>query len=153
MTLNIHIGNLDIEPLDEGDALHLDSTPVRFIVLEISLPKSETLHTPLGPSNHADFGYSRWREFCERVGIKEVFYDEEGSLHGNLPGALWLTPLVAETISGALEVLCGKYPDYKLMDVVTEGSVLDENFHLLHWLDFWVTWSLKNCERPAIYLS
>lgn len=159
MTVNVAIGNLEVAPLDPIDAKYLDSTPVRFHIPYITLPGSEALHTPMGPQNHADFFNGRLEAFSERVGITEVLFCEKtpGSgdfmFHCQYPGALWITPVTQETIRAAYERLQEEYPDYKLLNVATEGSELDESFHLLAWFDFWVTWALKNCAHPAIYLN
>ncbi len=152
MTVNFIIGELEIEVPDATDSQRLDCCDVRLSAVEVELPKGEGLQIPLGKANHADFSYNRWFNFCEEVGIRDVFYDKDENFIGRRTGAIWITPLTQHTIRAAYKALQAEYPDFVLQDVISSDHLVG-HFHLLAWLDYWVTWALENCKRPVIHHS
>ena len=94
--------------------------------------------------------YTGWYEFCDNVGLTELFYDSHGGLFRQQPGCIMLLQDHYHMISDALAVYqrnAKRPPGYDAF-----GNY-DYNLARLMWLEYWVNWALENCETPAIYNS
>ena len=94
--------------------------------------------------------YTGWSEFCEKVGLTELFFDRCEGLFRNHPGCVMITQEDYQIVADALE-------EYKKHAQRPPGyddfGNYDYNLARLMWLDYWMKWALENCETPAIYNS
>jgi hypothetical protein len=105
--------------------------------------------------------YRTWSAMCEDVGLTKLFYSEESGLfRGKYPGVNALEPAHLEEIQQALarrRASNGRKPpgffptDPKTHALVNNGT--DPDLARLIWLEYWVRWALKNCERPSVLFA
>lgn len=163
MGYNIRIGNAVLE-YTAGDE-HMR------ITVESAANDNAPDHCPYtGKGNSRSPSYSGWSEFCKEAGIEELFYGQgwnreqrrylecsddfhrETPLLSKHPGAFPLMPDDAAYITKARERReksnGGKPPGFWDDDNIDNGN--DHVLARLLWLEFWMDWAFKNCERPAI---
>jgi len=170
MGYDILIGNAELaEPDDPEDRDGLYEAS--FYVRGVTHPEAPVFEndTMTGKSNGRYPGYGAWADFLRSVELHDLFKNERTGLMRQHPGCHMLAPDHGEKISQALAAYRKKYPNAKpgfgeeilvnspvIVSDVRSMDVPDRqvaNFHMarLIWLDWWVQWALKNCERPAIY--
>lgn len=94
--------------------------------------------------------YSAWSQFCNKVGLCDLFFDKYEGLFRMHPGCQLITQDHYQTVSNALE----EYQKHaKLPPGYDDFGNYDYNLARLMWLEFWMKWALENCETPAIYNS
>ena len=94
--------------------------------------------------------YTGWGEFCDKVGLTELFYDRYEGLFRQHPGCVMITQEHYQTVVDALE----EYQKHtKRPPGYDEFGNYDYNFARLMWLEYWMKWALENCETPAIFNS
>lgn len=94
--------------------------------------------------------YSGWSDFCEKVGLHELFFDKHEGLFQQHPGCIMITQEHYQTVADALE----EYQKHaKRPPGFDDFGNYDYNLARLMWLEYWVNWALENCETPAIYNS
>lgn len=101
-----------------------------------------------GDSNSRHPGYGSWHDFCQEVGLDDLFFNRDAGLMREHPGTFRLEPQHAETISAALKRYHGKHPN-----MTPRFGNSDEEACLgrLIWLDWWARWAVTNCKVPAIH--
>lgn len=160
MSYDIYIGEASIESF--GDEYNELSVHVRgHSLLEAPTFRGDAM-TGNGNSRHPS--YSGWSEFLDKVGLHNLFFNKESGLMREHPGCFELKTKDLYVIHLALENYIKNNPTAKpgwcLCDkCVEEGTFradglpheeLDGTLARLMWLDFWVTWAIKNCKTPAI---
>lgn len=120
-----------------------------------------------GKSNGRFPGYSQMSKFCETVGLKELFYDEESGFLRPHPGCKPITQDHLEIITKAKEKWEKEHPNckellptkdkepanYFYIDFDTreqEEKKYDWIYARLVWFEFWFKWALKSCKMPCI---
>lgn len=105
-------------------------------------------------SNQCAPGYNAWHEFCDRVGLRDVFFagadgqrecwvdHEDRARVGLILG------------SDACEALTeAHYLKFQFARDVWKGGPLEDgvdwDLRRLDWLVFWTRWALDNCEYPT----
>lgn len=98
--------------------------------------------------------YTAWYNFIREVGLEQLFSTDLFKSH---PGIVELTPDHQEQIRAALnrrrKQFPQAYPGFQEDDFgkpLPNSSNADPMLVRLIWLDYWVSWALTNCERPAI---
>ena len=94
--------------------------------------------------------YTGWSEFCEKVGLHDLFFKQYEGLFRQHPGCVMITQEHCQTVVGALEEYqkhAKRPPGYDAF-----GNY-DYDLARLMWLEYWMNWALENCETPAIYNS
>lgn len=163
MGYNFTIGNAVLE-YTAGDE-HMR------ITVESAVNDNAPNHCPYtGKGNSRSPSYSGWSDFCKTAGIEELFYGKgwsreesryldcpegfhrETPLLAEHPGAF---PLTADDLAYIIKARVrreqsnrGRPPGFWGDDNVDNGN--DHALARLLWLEFWIDWALKNCERPAI---
>jgi hypothetical protein len=132
-----------------------DSIKYYIDVQEFSHPEAPAFGEPSDHRSSRFPGYTTWSDFCNEVGLTELFFDEESGLLANHPGTCALTESHLAEITGALERRRasngGKAPGFKeqTQDGHFKDVGKDPQLARLVWLEYWVRWALQNCERPA----
>jgi hypothetical protein len=159
MSYSIYIGNAIIEDRSEdGDGELL----ARFTVPEIirhdapSFPHDDMSNGKNG--RHP--GYSQWSDFCASAGLTALFFDKETGIMREHPGCFSLTPEHLAIVRAARERWQAEHPaavpgfDFSrfMADQSKDDGVRGRDGVLarLLWLEWWMSWALANCERPAI---
>ncbi len=167
MSYSIYIGELKMEPIEEDEEYTTGYSRVVNGKVCYYDPMVKEIHQPDAPtfpndemtknSNGRHPGYSQWGEFCDEVGLRDLFFNRETGLMREHPGHTALHVEHALAIEQALNRWKARHPDAQPgfdefhwgNDYVSNG--LDPILARLVWLDWWVKWALKNCENPAIY--
>jgi hypothetical protein len=139
-------GKLDVSKM-EVERTHHDSAP--------TFPNDEV--TGNGNSRHPS--YTVWGEFTRSAGLEELFFDKKTGLMREHPGAQVLTFEHRDIIRQALADWKINHPDSKPGFEGHEFDSLrtvldftpDHTLARLIWLDYWVNWTVENCEFPVIY--
>jgi hypothetical protein len=143
MSYDIYIGNA--EPYEEEEDYR-----DQFTVNRVTLPEAPTFPGDgmTGNSNSRHPGYIGWGNFCNKTRLGNLFFDAKTGLMREHPGIVELQ----EEHAQAIEKVLAKWRENHSDAVPGFGSDLyDPILARLIWLDFWVKWALKNCERPAIH--
>jgi hypothetical protein len=156
MGYTLTIGNAE---LGRGDWDYLAFVP--------SMVMDDAPHAPNDANPGANYrwpSYSSWLAFCDEVGLRDLFYDEETGLLRPHPGCKILTPEIQEVISTALDRYRRNHPDAVarfdapsgrgiVADLTEPPQYPPSDYALarLEWLDWWVRWAIANCEHPAIH--
>ena len=150
MGYNLTIGNAVLgQPYPETNEYFVD-------VEGFEHPEAPAFGEPTDHTSERWPSYSGWYDFCDEVGLTEVFYDAEGGLMKSHPGTAALTRDHLAVIEKALvrrrAMNGGKEPGFP--DETPEGALVengkDPQLARLVWLEYWVRWVLENCERPAM---
>lgn len=106
-----------------------------------------------GNGNSRSPAYGVWKEFCQRAGIYDLFFDYRGRLLAGHPGCVGITQEDADKVTAALE----KYRAQATLPAGFEPDMFydgppryDHCLARLIWLEYWMQWAVKNCETPAI---
>lgn len=105
-----------------------------------------------GNSNERSPSYSGWSDFCDAVGLGDLFFDDHNGLFANHPGCKILTQEHLDTVQAALikyQASTDKKPGFYGWNGVDTGEY-DAHLARIIWLEWWMRWSLANCETPAI---
>lgn len=154
MGYNLCIGELEVEYTQEGNycgigvkTYHHDNAPA--------------FGEPTDKTSQRWPGYIVWQDFCEFVGLEDVFYNEEYGILRNHPGAVPLTEEHRDAVNKAYEDFIVKYPNtipgfgnnvrYSAFGDFADHPRENCHFARLLWLKYWVNWCLDNCERPIFY--
>lgn len=123
-----------------------------------------------GNGNGRHPSYSQWAEFCRLTGLHGLFYgvDEpdgrrhDGGILSRHPGIVPLTPDMLATVREACErwreAHPGAVPGWDFDPTFPPADAQDDGVRgrdsilaRLLWLEWWMDWALRTCERPAIY--
>ena len=97
--------------------------------------------------------YTAWSDFCDFVGLRRLFYDDDMGLFRPHPGAAPLHVGIKKQIDKAYDDFMEKYPGTTpAFNHENDPDFPDEKYQLcrLEWLKFWVDWALENCKNPII---
>ncbi len=109
-------------------------------------------HAPVIPGdepntrmNKRQPSYNGWSDFCEAVGLRQMFFEDLLVRH---PGSVRITQQHANAIPSATGYYKQAHPEAQ-----ARFGYSDEDAHLarLLWLGWWFEWALENCQRPGIY--
>lgn len=92
--------------------------------------------------------YSAWAEFMRDSDMYDFFFTEGGHLIGGHPGVRLVTPELAEYVGLALAAFKIRNPS--VQPIFSESEPKGGTLCRLIWLDYWLRWSLANCETPVI---
>ena len=98
-----------------------------------------------GRSNSRHPSYSQWPEFARAVGLDLFFFHAERGTMRDHPGIVPLEPRHLRTVRKALAEYKASNPD----SVPGWGKRQDPMLARMLWLEFWISWALKNCKFPA----
>ncbi len=161
MGYTIKIGNAVISGTKENFPELYASWNVQDVML------SEAPNFPNDVNNNRNErwpSYSVWDDFCKKTGLYKFFYgkykrvgDKEIEFDGIFtesghPGCIGITNEHLEIVSDALlryRKTSSLLPGFETHEYNGEANY---DYHLarLIWLEWWMRWSIKNCETPAI---
>jgi hypothetical protein len=146
-----------------------DSTSLDITAETVELADAPDFPNDVNPRKNVRWpGYCTWHDFCEEVGLFDLFYDDEEGLIRPHPGVRRLTQDHADAIAQALaRYPRSKPPGFLGIDAFHELSArapklsdASEAFFAAHspydstlarllWLDWWVRWALAECTIPV----
>jgi hypothetical protein len=168
VSYSILIGNAELESAWPGD----DEPEARWVVNAHEEPDALTFPFDgmTGNSNGRHPGYGQWADFCRASGLYALFYgiaEPDGRRHaGGIlsrhPGIVPLTPDMFATVRAARERWLARHPNaipgwdypehFPGRDEVDDGvRGRDATLARLLWLEWWMDWALRTCERPAVH--
>jgi hypothetical protein len=119
--------------------------------------ETENDYAPNFPGDHVTAkrnirmpSYTGWSEFCDKVGLTELFFARPEGLFFQHPGCVMITQDHYQQVYDALKEYrkhAKRPPGYD------DFGNLDYNLARLMWLEYWMKWALENCETPAIFNS
>lgn len=107
--------------------------------------------------NYRAPSYSVWDDFCEAVGLEDMFYRHlpDGRTTGK--GFIYLAEKHLELVSRRLIEYKGRMkvtipPGYGGRHERNHPSIPEYDDYLarLIWLEFWTKWAISNCETPSL---
>lgn len=104
----------------------------RISINPVFLDEAPADGSPTDHTNQCWPSYTAWGCFVDQVGLRALFFDENGGLLRSHPGCYALTPAHLATIEAV------------------GASVPEDQRPRYDWLLFWVRWALANCKTPAI---
>ena len=146
MGYTITIGDLEIgkspEDAMECSGITLDAKGVRH-------DDAPAFGEPTDYTNSRWPSYSVWSDFMMATGLYDLFFTERGHLIGGHPGVRLITKPMVDRVGKALSNWRANHPEAsaQLGDEVSEA---DAWLCRLIWLDYWLRWSLENCDTPVI---
>lgn len=154
MSYDIYIGNAQPvypDPADEDDGYfawrveHVtnDAAP------EWPNPASDPIGSLVdisGKTNGRHPGYIQMREWSKRVGLEDLFFNEQNGLLRPHPGICRLLPHMLAEVQEALAKYQTKHPG----KVPGWGDNESGDLAKLIWYEFWMRWALANCAWPAV---
>lgn len=171
MSYDILIGNAELE--SEWSADDADEITAEWVVKIRGAEGAPAFPYDFQPgANIRSPGYSQWSEFCEATGLYMLFYgiavrdDKQhyGGILSSHPGIVPLMPIMLAVVSEARAKWEAANPgaipgfDYVPMWMDRSKTHTDDGVRgrdgilaRLLWLEWWMTWALANCERPAVY--
>ena len=95
-------------------------------------------------SRHPSYG--GWAAFCKETDLYDLFFNSENGLMHEHPGCVIIQKQHEIIIKKAL---LKRQQESNL----PPGFNYNQDLILarLIWLDYWVSWALENCKKPAIY--
>lgn len=148
MSYDIYIGEAKFH-IPEKDEIK-DYNQIKVRVQSVSLPEAPVFDgdamTGNGNSRHP--GYTQWASFLEHVGLNELFFGD-GGLMSDHPGCSYITKEHVEQVKAALEKYKERFPTAQPGFNDRQDALLAR----LIWLEWWMSWALKNCKVPAIFNS
>jgi hypothetical protein len=164
MSYDIYIGNA------EATGMELEETTGQWsavwhgaTVNAVTLPEAPAFayDEMSAHQNSRHPGYIAWGEFCDKTGLRDLFFREWYGLMSSHPGTFALRPEHLQEVREARERWQGDHPDAapgfewsplhgeKTPDdgIRTRDAILAR----LLWLEWWMDWALRTCERPAIH--
>lgn len=168
MSYDIYIGNAVLESEWSVE----DGPFAEWVVACMSHPEAPAFpfDEMTGNGNGRHPSYSGWSDFCEATGLYAMFYGvpipdrqrHEGGILSRHPGIVPLTPLMLSSVTDARErrrARCERdgavpgfdfTPAWNAPDKDDGVRGRDSNLARLIWLEWWMTYALAHCERPAI---
>lgn len=135
MGYNLYIGNAQLADLECEDGQYLARIDV-ITTARDDAPRDGSL----GDGESVRFpSYTGWSEFCDLAGLRPMFYDEDRGLLRMHPGTFALDASHLAEVRAAT-IRCQDYT----------GEEKDMVSGRLAWLEYWIDWALKHCERPAL---
>jgi hypothetical protein len=136
MGYNLYIGELEITTdLDPGEHV--------YVRLGVVSQDGEGLNAPLNSTNNQRNeiwpSYTGWADFCHRVGLYKVFFEDCDGILAQHPGAFVLTQEQLDAFESARE-------NFK---PVGDDETDQYDRRRLDWLCFWAKWALENCKVPV----
>ena len=150
------IGNrsVGIRPLESYGE---DESPAQFIKMPDAprFPGDETRANCRAPS------YSQWAFFCHDTGLYSLFHNKTSGLMKSHPGMEGFTEEHVRVVRKALAAYQKANPRAMpgwVNDDEDDGARdialrYDGNLARLIWLEWWMSYALKNFENPGIYNS
>lgn len=165
MGYHLTIGNAELE----FDAAELRCAPtvVGFADIEAPVFPNDEM---TGDTSERSPSYTAWHHFAALTGLTTLFFggtgwDDERGRYKDCPegyhreeGLIAQHPGVAVLCDGDLQEVRRALAEWKAKHPDTvpgfgnwDGgdSHYDYTLARLIWLEFWIAWALKNCERPA----
>ncbi len=152
MSYDIYIGNAVIREED---------LEVEYVVSSHTEPDAPVFpyDSMTANSNNCHPGYAQWTGFCREAGIHDLFFGEESGLMRNHPGIQRLHIWHLTAVQNALRRWREQHPEavpgfdysphWNHPDDGVRGR--DPILARLIWLEFWIDWALRTCEKPALY--
>lgn len=117
-----------------------------------------------GHSNRRSPGYTQWSDFCDAAGLSDLFFNEDAGLMREHPGCTALRPEHLAAVRAARVEWGITHPaavpgwDWSPHAIKAEGADdgirgRDGVMARLVWLEWWMEWALRECERPALFNS
>lgn len=102
--------------------------------------------------------YSVWGDFCEVVGLEDMFYLRAyGRTPKRAKGVVYLTVAHLEEVSNSLtkyrsavKIPPGFEEENYELTYLTESPKYDGHLARLIWLEWWMKWAIANCKMPAL---
>lgn len=166
MSYSIYIGNTKMRPVEDNeyttDYTRIMNGSLQYfepIIEEIRRPDAPTFPNDemTGNSNGRHPAYSAWGEFCRDTGLYGLFFDDFDGLMREHPGHAQLTREHWVIIHTALDTWRSSHPDatpgFEKFSWEREEPDVGYDAILARrvWLEWWVRWSLENCEHAGIY--
>jgi hypothetical protein len=125
----------------------------------------------LASENRGGASYSGMAEFIKEAGLEYLFKGSSSPSYGTRlglvqrhPGCVEITPYVIQAVANARfrrQLLDGRSPGYSKRIwnhtlrrfIETDGEQYDWVLARLIWLEGWMNWAIRNCDRPAFYNS
>lgn len=143
MGYTITIGQLEIRKEPEDG---LDCTCISFGAEGVHHDNAPAFGEPTDHENQRWPSYSSWSDFLRNAGLYDIFFYDSGHLIGGHPGIRLVTSDLKTRIDLALKQYQELHPDAEAnFDTPTGGTLCR-----LTWLQYWISWSLENCETPVI---
>lgn len=169
MGYTITIGNAMFESPAYGTKTYLDVVAEGASTDDAPVFENDEM---TGNTNSRSPSYTVWSDFCREVGVFELFYGggwdrdaranrpcsemfhREYGLLQNHPGFAAINQHDVDFVSVALDKYKTKHPEARprFSDWGGNGGATeaDANLARLIWLDYWMRWAVKNCERPIV---
>ena len=150
VSYDIYIGNAEIRYESSPDNDFVDVHVPRVERKEApTFPDDET--TGCGNSRHP--GYTQWADFLREAGLHDLFFLPGRGLMRNHPGT---QPIRREHLRQVRTALANRRKIATLPpgfhDYGHEGEdQYDAVLACLIWLEYWMSWALETCDRPAIH--
>lgn len=145
MGYTITIGELDVRKQpDDG----LDCCCISFGAGGTSHNTAPAFGEPTDYTNSRLTSYITWSNFMQDTGLYDAFFTERGYLIGGHPGVRLVTKDLVDCVSVALTSY--KNQNAGLEPRLDEGKEAQGWLCRLIWLDYWLKWSLDNCQTPVI---
>ena len=156
MSYSIHIGEARIADLDGEPEVRVDGA---------SHPKAPVFpgDEMTGNGNGRHPAYGSWRDFVDKSGLTDLFFDSEEGLMRQHPGTFALGPEHVSRVRGALDRWKSIHPNDKpgwcecrecrpYFGPKEPPAHVELNATLarLIWLEWWMGWALRTCKRPAV---
>lgn len=121
-----------------------------------------------GKGNSRHPSYTQWSGFCERTGLKDLFFSQDSGLMRQHPGTFALCGDDLKKVKAAVKLHKAMYgKDLKAgccecdkcqggfgrKNAVHEAGFIETQSYdrvRLVWLEWWMNWALKNCKNPSI---
>lgn len=160
MSYSIHIGNAKPEFSKEDGLLMAGWSVERVAHADAPTFPNDDM---TGNGNGRHPSYSGWVEFCDKAGLKGLFFDADDGLMREHPGCFPITDKHLLVVRGALaraRALATKPPGFdgygrfdketKQWSESTDVGKYDPILARLIWLEYWMAWAIANCETPAL---
>ena len=154
MSYSIFVGNAEL------DSEWGSEPSARWIVRKVEHPEAPIKPDLTGRTNGTHPGYSQFAEFCEDVGLRDVF----GDLMRDHPGIAQLTRAHLVRFEAARRAYALRHPSERPAycecaecdrfggdPAPAHDPTANVNMLKLDWLIWWTRRALDTCERPAIY--
>lgn len=105
-----------------------------------------------GKRNTRDPGYSQMSNWCDGVGLKDLFFDESEGLLRPHPGCRPLSQKHLDKVKLAIDRLGLTVEQcYEICNKQKNETETEIKAYRLGWYYFWMEWALKNCKNPGVY--
>jgi hypothetical protein len=156
VSYSIYIGQGHGKAKMVNGVLDVSKMKVPEIIREDAPDIPNDLFTAKGNGRHP--GYSQWHGFTEEAGLEDMFYHPVDGLLRPHPGTRLLTPSHRDSIKEARKrweethpnAIPGFWEDYEPTEEEKDYCAI---LARLIWLDYWVSWTVENCEFPCMQNS